>query len=592
MPLNKEQQEAVEKIFNFFCDEDGGSYLLKGSAGTGKTFTVTHIINEIGDDMEPDACKMNITFCAPTHKALRVLRKTMSDVSEKKENDFSKFNFLYQTTARLLRKRNIKTLGEDGKIKDNFHSDGYDYKNDLLISKDVYDEKNKEYITVYNFNDSIYNGGIYIIDECSMIGKEDYQILEKLKKQYNLKILYIGDWAQLAPIDMKSKKTKLSKTLTKTKQMTSLTKTERISNKYLFEIYGIFRNCVYDPSMDYKEFIYPFLRKNIEGVTITTSPKTFQDNIEKTFKAHEQSCVLSYTNKRVKYYNELVKDSISPNKKCDWNINDRIVFNKNFTTANASCVGIKIPDPTGRYESVWEHWPCRYINNNDYGYILDVEESVIDDEDTLTYFKLRKKKEIRIYKIEILLLDRCCPFNKTSKINVCKVFKQDLARFQKYKNKKKNEILSKVGDSGFLSQTDTDMLNNHDSMVHSVNAPFLSAYATTIRKSQGSTYENIFLDTIDLDYCSNIPTSDKARALYTAVSRASKNIFILVDFKNTNSKNNKFLSTDIFKKCSRCGSTKEIVNFVRSNGNVKKTCNNCSFGQRRIRKEKQNNIKN
>ncbi|AYA64281.1 ATP-dependent DNA helicase [Alteromonas sp. RKMC-009] len=48
------------------------------------------------------------------------------------------------------------------------------------------------------------------------------------------------------------------------------------------------------------------------------------------------------------------------------------------------------------------------------------------------------------------------------------------------------------------------------------------AYASTVHKSQGSTYEKVFIDLTDLGYCQN--PDDVARLLYVAVSRASKEV--------------------------------------------------------------------
>lgn len=591
MPLNIEQTNAIEDFLNFTHEEEGGSYLLKGSAGTGKTFTVKHIINKIGEELDFYERK-TITLCAPTHKALKVVIKTFKDDDDEK-NEFNKFKFIFQTTSRLLRKKKITTIVGDDR-KDEFKSENYDYKNKTLILKETYkmDDYGDEVLTETSpFDSAIIKNGIYIIDECSMIDDDDYELLEVLKRRYNLKILYIGDWAQLAPIYLDNNKTKLSKTLTKTKRISNLVKTERTGKKDLFNIYQIFRNCVYDYEMNYKEFLYPYLKKNVDSVTVMTTEKVFLGEIKNIFDNHGKSCILSHTNNKVKYYNDLVKKLFSEKneEKGEWSIGDRIVFNGNYESPIPFCRGVKIKNPKKNgFPFIYDHWPCRYINNNDYGFITSVEEVVYEDKEN--YFNLQNKKDINVYKLGITLLDCNCPLNDdVIHTTVYKVFEKDKERFRKYKNLKKKEYIKYIKNpANRVNKKEEKILHRKfDSKVAEVEAPFLSAYATTIRKSQGSTFDTVFIDTRDLEHCSKMPRSDKARTLYTAVTRASCNIFLLINF-DKNDKKSKYLNEDTMKTCSGCHSTKEILLFVRKSGVMKKTCNGCAKNRQRIRLKNKN----
>ena len=65
MELTKGQNEAKTKISNFFSKELGNNiFLLKGSAGTGKSTVITNIL----DDEKYNDKK--IAFCASTNKAV------------------------------------------------------------------------------------------------------------------------------------------------------------------------------------------------------------------------------------------------------------------------------------------------------------------------------------------------------------------------------------------------------------------------------------------------------------------------------------------------------------------------------------------
>ena len=77
-------------------------------------------------------------------------------------------------------------------------------------------------------------GDLLIIDESSMISDTLYEFIEENKKQFGIKVIYLGDPAQLAPVD-KTKETALSVALEKPTKM-YLTKVERTNdNPILFE---------------------------------------------------------------------------------------------------------------------------------------------------------------------------------------------------------------------------------------------------------------------------------------------------------------------------------------------------------------------
>ena len=50
-------------------------------------------------------------------------------------------------------------------------------------------------------------------------------------------------------------------------------------------------------------------------------------------------------------------------------------------------------------------------------------------------------------------------------------------------------------------------------------------YATTVHKSQGSTYETVLLDIKDLGICANSNYNLYLKLLYVALSRASERVF-------------------------------------------------------------------
>jgi len=64
--LNSEQREAVGRMHDFLAEPDKTMFMLKGSAGTGKTTCIQHLLRERGDDG-------TAALTAPTNKAAKVL---------------------------------------------------------------------------------------------------------------------------------------------------------------------------------------------------------------------------------------------------------------------------------------------------------------------------------------------------------------------------------------------------------------------------------------------------------------------------------------------------------------------------------------
>ena len=132
--LNESQKKSIEKIDKFINNVFDRFFILKGSAGTGKTTVITHFLNN------PKFVDYKIAFSATTNKAVSVL-KQMSPFQDDKK-------YTYLTIHKLL---NIKRkISKEG--KEEFH-----------IVRD-----NKKLLKSL----SIYEYDIVIIDESSMLSNE------------------------------------------------------------------------------------------------------------------------------------------------------------------------------------------------------------------------------------------------------------------------------------------------------------------------------------------------------------------------------------------------------------------------------------
>lgn len=138
--------------------------LLNGYAGTGKTFLINRVIEAVRH-IEPN---INFGMTAPTHKAVKVLRKTSE----------------------------LKDLLDFGTI----HS--------FLGLKENIDEKGKvSYKPDYNPNKERRIDGInvLIIDESSMLADDLFEHIEaEMRSRDDLLVIYMGDEKQIPPVGKKA----------------------------------------------------------------------------------------------------------------------------------------------------------------------------------------------------------------------------------------------------------------------------------------------------------------------------------------------------------------------------------------------------
>jgi exodeoxyribonuclease-5 len=150
--LNTDQEKAVEAIVKWL-NSDGLTYTLQGAAGTGKTYTVQYLLPKIPFN--------SVCVSAPTHKALKVIEKG----------------------SKLQGKTIQSLLG-------------------------LRPEENIENINVRNFKQlakpTAGNYRLIILDEASMLNQDLFDLLIYVCGKTNTKILFIGDEYQLPPVSRRA----------------------------------------------------------------------------------------------------------------------------------------------------------------------------------------------------------------------------------------------------------------------------------------------------------------------------------------------------------------------------------------------------
>jgi exodeoxyribonuclease-5 len=189
MGLNADQT-AASAAFQDFRNSDASIFALLGYAGTGKSFMTSHLLkNEIMQSERPaDADQLwfngpagEVVIACPTHKAMNVGRRFLTDVGIDFEIGYDKFHHQYGvpitgTTAQLL---GLRPIIVDDQTSDQMHFGKADRG---LIEK-------------------IGKVDWLVIDEVSMLAASQLRSLDQLAQAMGFKVLIVGDPGQLPPVE-------------------------------------------------------------------------------------------------------------------------------------------------------------------------------------------------------------------------------------------------------------------------------------------------------------------------------------------------------------------------------------------------------
>lgn len=256
---NAQQIEALNEMDRFMKSNET-SMTLSGYAGTGKTSLMEMIAKKGQKQNRP------VMFCATTNKAAAVLNDRVS-----------KAGFRASTLN--------KVFGINVEVDS---SKAYNARNLVNVLKDV----------------DIMPGTTIIIDEASMINEENYKILNDIAKEHRLKIIYVGDEAQLAPVN----EDKISKVFRNGEgKVIRLTQVERTDDNAILKEATAIRNG--EPLSKVSSF-----NSKGEGVAYISPQhqEAINEVIDKYVKGLKQNPnyfrILAYTNKAVTAYNNQVRE--------------------------------------------------------------------------------------------------------------------------------------------------------------------------------------------------------------------------------------------------------------------------------------------
>lgn len=414
--LTEEQASAINSLMEFLADPDPSSYFftLKGFAGTGKTFCMREVVARSSHSHSKFA------FTAPTNKAAKVLRSITGEAT---------------TIYALLGLR----IDKSGELKQ------------LVAGKEPADLS--EFTAIF-------------VDEGSMVNQVLFNLLRAKADQYNVKIIFMGDAAQLPPVGEPH-----SPVWSEVETTATLSRVMRHDNQILTLATRI-RESIdhFAPSIDIKSD-----NANGEGVW-KMDKRTFKQSIYDAaiagdFADGAHGKVIAWRNVRVGEYNDLIRHAIYG--------------------AEASNT-LYMPG-----ERIVAAAPCM---RGDEPLMTTDEEAIVE-----SAINCKHPLEPKYQAIEL----KC----RTEENNLVRLLVLHPASAQMFANDSER-LAHEAKANGKLWKK----FWAHKDLFHDIKY----AYAITAHRSQGSTYENVWVDYQDI--LLNRNRKEAFQCLYVACTRPQKRL--------------------------------------------------------------------
>ena len=450
--LSPDQRKGLAEMLTFMRDASQREMVLTGAAGTGKTSLLHVFLKELSKEFK----KIKVYCTAYTNEAVRVL-------SQRSGKNYDK------TISGLL---GLKLEQNEDKGK-------------ILVRDGVCHARKYRLI---------------VIDEASMINDDCYAMIQSVLRDFpQMKILYVGDEAQLPPVNFAS-----SVVFTCVPNIFRLTKVMRVSED----------NPIIDlvtPIRDPRNMFRPEdcfehvdrVNERGEGVRFYTAKKPFFENLfadfmSEEYKDNKNFCrLLAYTNNAVDKSNCFIRRHIFGNEVEEYTPGDDLIVTEGYSIPLAGDKTLQV-----------------YAN----GERLEVVEA-----------EKYTEQETNIVCWSLLVDNYLAPSNKRELRHIKVVSSEGLPSYIALKRKLIGKARTLCAEVDPI--TGRPVHNRHE--VWQEYYDFINSfcyvnysYAMTIHKAQGSTIDNVYVVEKDINICDwDILQRNKLK--YTAFTRAAKNLHIL-----------------------------------------------------------------
>jgi len=467
--LNTDQKTAFEDLRDFVCDKgDDSVYVLKGWAGTGKTYCVSVLVRYVLEVIHPTHNWYRIAVTGPTNKSVRVIKKT---------SGLKNPRVSFQTIHKMLG-----------------------------LTERITKEGVQEFVNQGDFQPKIKTVKLLIIDEVSMLNDDLFQ--EVLKYRDKIKIICMGDPAQIPPVGKPD-------CIPFREELAAGYRIKTLSLKQIMRQKK--DNAIIESSVAIrselgraKNPVEPVTKLNEKGegieflnLNIPETRKGFSEILRRYFvtdefkKDSEYAKIIAWRNKTVATMNDVIRKVIYG----DEALGSKILVGEKLIANNPIIQG----------ESI-------VLNTNDE---FSVDSFTIGSDDLRYHISDQPDAEpfpitLKYYETVVSYLD---DEDETVRVNIQILHEDSEMDFKKLANILKLRAIEKKGkDKSWI------VYYNFLRKYADVNY----AYCTSAHKSQGSTYNTTFV--LEDDINQNFNIIEKNRILYTSYTRASRKLYVLRRF--------------------------------------------------------------
>ncbi len=475
--LTSGQSSLIDEL-ELFLTDNSTCFLLKGYAGTGKSFMMKGVTDCLV------ANKRTFIIAAPTGRAAKV-------ISQKTKH---KAYTIHKTIYSSKDLKEFKAKDEDGTETFKFY---YDLKNNGDPANTVY------IIDESSMLSDVYSDGEFFRFGSGCLLKDLIRYINFDNNDHNKKIIFIGDNTQLPPVNMNFSPALDSKYL----------KDNCCIGSKEFELTEVVRQKADSGILHNATSISTSLRENIfSQLDIQTN---YQDinkiKHEELLSKYLQACnntiddetiILAYSNALVKEYNDFARNHFFPNHK-QITVGDKVIlvsnnYNKKIELLNGDFGMVRQVSP------IAESRVIKLKRKDRHGKIIEVDVPLAFRNTTIAFTNEEQQKvEIDSLIIENLLYsnDRDLSSDELKAI---------------YIDFKIRHPRLKAGTTEFKDTLRADPYFN------ALRIKF--GYAVTCHKAQGGEWKNVFLNCkTSMGYFN----SSYFRWLYTGITRAKENLFTL-----------------------------------------------------------------
>ena len=464
--LNEDQKSAFNSLVDFIKDlNDDSIYVLKGWAGTGKTYTISLLVRYVLEVIQPTRLWYKVGVTGPTNKSVRVIRKATGISSSRVQ---------FQTVHKILGLS--EKITSDG--QQIFVNSG-DYKPQIRMLK------------------------LLIVDEVSMLNDDLFE--ELLKYRDKTKIIFMGDPAQIPPVGRQDcipfRDELLAGYRIKTLDLKQIMR-QKEGNPIIESSVKIRKNITSSNSGISTSNKLNQIGEGIEFVNLnsTESRSSFRTILEKYYKTDkfnsdsEYCKMIGWRNKTVSSMNDLVR---------------KVIYGEEALSSKI-LIGEKLiaNSPIMEKDTI-------LFNTNDEFSVVSFETDSVD-----LRFKISDHPDDDPYPITLKYYDTKVSY-LDEEDEIChktiQILHEDSENdFKKLANILRVRAINKKGkDKSWLVYY--NFLRRYADVIY--------AYSITAHKAQGSTYDTVFLleDDIDMNY--NI--IERNRIKYTSYTRSSRKLYVI-----------------------------------------------------------------